>query len=138
LNKRLVRLVPSGFEIRVQSAIRLPDSEPEPDLTLARGDDLTFAQQHPEPAEIVLLVEVADSTLTRDRQDKGRIYARSAIAEYWIVNLVDRQVEVYTQPSGPVAAPSFGHRRDYRTGDALPVNLDGKTIGSITVTEILM
>src|SRR3954447_3325827 len=80
LNKRLTRLDLAGWEVRIQSAITLPDSEPEPDVTLARGDDHTFANRHPLPAELGALIEVADSTLARDRQDKSRIYARANIA----------------------------------------------------------
>ncbi len=75
LDKRFHRMVPDGWEIRVQSAIQLTDSEPEPDLALARGDDSTFATRHPEAAELGATMEVADSSLARDRQDKGRIYA---------------------------------------------------------------
>lgn len=137
LNKRLTRLGLPGWEIRVQSAVRLDDSEPEPDITVARGDDNTFATRHPEPGEVGMLVEVSDSTLTRDRQDKGRIYARAALPIYWIVNLVDRQIEVYTNPTGAGAAASYSQRNDFHAGDAVPVILDGVTVGHIATSEIL-
>lgn len=136
LTKRTVRIAP-GWEVRIQSAITLPDSEPEPDVTLARGDDSTFAHRHPAPGEIGMVIEVADSSLDRDRDDKGCIYARAGVAVYWIVNLVDRQIEVYTQPSGPADAPGYGQRQDYHIGDSAPVVLDGQQVALLSVAEIL-
>lgn len=137
LNKRLTRLNLVGWEVRVQSAITLPDSEPEPDLAVARGDDHTFANRHPSPAELGALIEVADATLARDRQDKGRIYARSQVAVYWIVNLVESQIEVYTNPSGSGAAATYGTRTDFRAGDSVPLVLDGLEMARIAVNDIL-
>ncbi len=86
--------------IGVQGPIRIPesDSEPEPDLVwLARRD---FSGRHPEPHEVKLLVEVADTSLEADRTEKLSIYAEANIREYWIVNLVDKQIEIYRDPSG--------------------------------------
>ncbi|MBL8793895.1 MAG: Uma2 family endonuclease [Planctomycetia bacterium] len=137
LNKRLTRLNLVGWEVRVRSAITLPDSEPEPDLTVARGDDHTFANRHPGPPELGTLIEVADTTLARDRHDKGRIYARSQVAVYWIVNLVESQIEVYTNPSGSGAAAAYGTRTDFRAGDSVPLVLDGLAIARIAVDDVL-
>lgn len=86
--------------IRVQQPIRIPsnDSEPEPDLVWAvRRDYLKF---HPEPHEILLVVEVAESSLAVDRGSKLGIYAEAGIPEYWLVNLIDEQIEVYRNPVG--------------------------------------
>jgi Uma2 family endonuclease len=82
----------------VQDPIKLADSEPEPDFTVLtlRADD--YASGKPESDDIYLVVEVADSSLDYDRDDKGPIYAENGIAEYWIVNLIDRCVEVYRDP----------------------------------------
>jgi Uma2 family endonuclease len=137
LNKRLTRLNLVEWEVRIQSAITLPDSEPEPDVTLARGDDHTFANRHPFPAELGALIEVADSTLARDRQDKRRIYARADVPVYWIVNLVESQIEVYTNSSGTDAAATYGTRIDYRSGDLVPLVLDGVEVARIAVNDIL-
>jgi Uma2 family endonuclease len=137
LDKRFHRAVPAGWEVRVQSAIQLPDSEPEPDIAVARGDDFTFATRHPEAAELGATIEVADTSLARDRQDKGRIYARARIPVYWIVNLPDRQIEVYTNPSGSESTAAYGQRQDYRAGDVVPIILDGVAVGQIAVSEIL-
>ena len=137
LGKRFHRLVPEGWETRVQSAIRLDDSEPEPDLAVARGDDHTFATRHPEAADVGMVVEVSDSSLSRDRLDKARIYSRAGIAVYWIVNLPDQWIEVYSDPTGSGASATYAQRRDYRPGDAAPMTLDGVEVGRIAVSEIL-
>ncbi len=137
LNKRTTRLNLVGWEVRVQSAITLPDSEPEPDIGLARGDDRTFASRHPSPAELGAVMEVSDSTLLRDRQDKGRIYARAKVPVYWIVNLVDAQIEVYTNPGGTDSQPEYATRTDYQAGDSVPLVLDGVQVARIAVDDIL-
>lgn len=121
--KRWLRLLPAGWDLRVQSAITLAESEPEPDFAIVRGDETAYLTRHPTATDLGLVIEVSDSTLPGDRDDKGRIYARAGIACYWIVNLVDRQVEVYTSPSGPVPDPRYGQRADYRPGDSVPLVL---------------
>jgi hypothetical protein len=84
-----------------------------------------------------MLIEVSDSTLAGDRADKGRIYARANIPIYWIVNLVDRLIEIYTSPSGPIADPTYAQRQDYRPGDSVPLILDGITVTTIAVSDLL-
>lgn len=86
--------------ISVQGAIRIPvnDSEPEPDLIWADRRD--YSKRHPEPHEVLLLVEVAESSLEVDRGIKLGVYAEAGIADYWIVNLIDEQIEVYRKPVG--------------------------------------
>jgi Uma2 family endonuclease len=135
--RALHRCLPAGWSVRVQSAVTLSDSEPEPDLAVVRGDERTYAQRHPGSADIGLVVEVSDSTLLGERADKGRIYARAGIACYWIVNLNDRQVEVYTAPSGPAASMGFAQRVDYRPGSTVPLVLDGTLAGNIPVQDLL-
>jgi Uma2 family endonuclease len=83
------------------------------------------------------VIEVADSTLDADRIDKGRIYAEAGIEYYWIINLVDRQIEVYTLPSAATAPPSFARRQDYRIGDDVPLLLDAAVVGNIPVRDLL-
>lgn len=135
--KRITRLLPPGWEVRVQAAVTLTGSEPEPDIAAVRQDPRDYAAHHSGPAEIGVLVEVADSSLDRDRNEKATIYARADIPYYWIINLIDHQVEVYSAPSGPAAAPAYAMRQDYGPGDAVPVVLDGVVIGSIPVQELL-
>jgi Uma2 family endonuclease len=136
-NRVFIKILPVGWDLRIQCALTLPDSEPEPDISVVRGDDANYEHRHPGPADVGLIVEMSDSTLTCDRLDKGRIYARANIVCYWIVNLVNRQIEVYTQPSGPVAAPAYAHQSTYRPGDSVPLVLDGVTVASIPVDDIL-
>ena len=95
----------SSILLRVQMPISTIDSEPEPDLAIVLGPIRRYAQHHPMPEDILLVIEVAETSLARDRQ-KCRLYARGNVKEYWIVNLVDRQIEVYSQPSGPSIAPT--------------------------------
>jgi Uma2 family endonuclease len=135
--ERLSNVLPVGWRIPVQSAITLPDSEPEPDIAVVRGNARTYVAHHPTPADIGLVVEASDSTLAGDRTDKGRIFARAGIVCYWIVNLLDRQVEVYTQPSGPSAAPAYGQQVTYRAGDSVPFQLDGVLVAAIPVNDLL-
>src|SRR5262249_26845898 len=129
--------LPSGWRVRVQSAITTGDSEPEPDLTVVPGPASRYFDHHPTPSEIAVLMEVADSTLTRDRQDKGRLYARAGIGCYWIINLVDRQIEVYTDPTGPVTNSGYRQSRVFGINDAVPLVLGGQEVAQIPVRDLL-
>lgn len=129
--------LPAGWRIRGQCSVTLAESEPEPDLAVVRGDARTYTRRHPGPADIGLVVEVADSSLDGDRADKGRIYARDGLPVYWIINLVERQVEVYTMPSGPTTAPAYAQRTDSRVGDTVPFVLAGTTVAAFPVAELL-
>ncbi len=88
-----------GFWVRTQAPLKLePTSEPEPDIAIVAGTPDDYLDEHPSAA--VLVVEVADTSLAYDRTEKARVYARGNIPEYWIVNLLERQVEVYRKPQG--------------------------------------
>jgi Uma2 family endonuclease len=95
----LVRLLGTDVAIRVQAPIILDDwSEPEPDLVLCQPDPDDYTREHPHASQVLLIIEVADTSLTYDRSEKATAYAASGIPEYWIVNLPERQVEVWTAP----------------------------------------
>jgi Uma2 family endonuclease len=98
LNRWFNRIVGDRFLVSVQDAVKLRDSRPAPDFTLLLAVDDYYRSRTPEPADIRLLVEVADSTLALDRLVKLPLYAENGIAETWIVNLVDDWLEVYRQP----------------------------------------
>ncbi len=136
-SKRLGRRLPAGWDLRVQSAVTTGDSEPEPDLAVVRGDEAAYLHRHPGPADIGLLIEVSDSTLSQDRQVKGRLYARAAVPQYWIVNLVDRWIEAYSDPDPSAASPQYRARTDYRPGDMIPLILDGQVVVSLAVADLL-
>jgi len=133
----MLRLVPAGWDLRIQSAIELLDSQPEPDFALVRGSATDYENRHPAPTDIGKLIEVADSPLLRDQRDKTRIYARANIPVYWIINLVDRRVEVYSQPSGPIPQPAYASFQIYQPGDNVPIILDGNSVGSVAVTDLV-
>lgn len=131
------RLLSAGWIYRGQDPIRLDDSEPEPDGAVVRGDASSYTTRHPLPAEVALVIEVADSTLTRDREWKRRIYARNGIPVYWIVNLVDRVLEVYTDPSGPGLTPDYGTTRMLGMSDRVDLVVGGAVVGAVAVVELL-
>jgi Uma2 family endonuclease len=133
----LRKLLPSGWCTRVQSALTLGKSEPEPDLVIARGDKRTYLGRHPGGADIGLVIEVSNTSLDSDRDDKIPMYARDGIPVYWIVNLVDRQVEVYEQPTGASPSPTYGSQRIYKPGDSIPVSLAGVNAGAVAVVDLL-
>jgi Uma2 family endonuclease len=84
-----------------------------------------------------LVVEVADATLSQDRASKKRLYASARIPVYWIVNLLENQIEVYTDPSGPADEPDYRQRQDYGPADTLPVVIEGRELGRVAVRELL-
>jgi Uma2 family endonuclease len=133
----LVRLLPGAWIFRSEQPITLADSEPQPDAVLARGDRTTYRSRHPGPADIGLVVEVSDTSLFVDRNDMGRIYARANLPVYWIINVIDRQVEVYTDPRPADPVPAYATRIDYRSGDAVPLVLDGQAVAHIPVADLL-
>jgi Uma2 family endonuclease len=133
----LLRAIPAGWDLRVQSAVALPDSQPEPDFAVVRGSARDYRSRQPAAADTALVVEVADSSLPRDQRDKTRIYARGGIPCYWIINLVDLRVEVYTNPSGPTTVPAYGTFQTFQHGDAVPLILDGVTVASVPVGDLL-
>ena len=97
-----------GWLVRSQGPIALTDdSEPEPDVTAIRGGRRDFRDEH--PSRPALVVEVAESSLALDREHKGSLYAHAGVADYWILNLVDRVLEVYREPREDAAA-RFGWR----------------------------
>jgi Uma2 family endonuclease len=87
-------------------------------------------------ADIGLVIEISAATLAEDRTDMGRVYATGGIPYYWIVNLIDTQVEVYTDPDP--AAGRYGNRVDFLPGQDVPVIIDGQEVGRIAVLDLLL
>jgi len=137
LVKEALAKLPAGWMLRVQQTVVLADSQPEPDFAVVRGNTRSFVARHPTAADVGLLIEVADSSLLRDQRDKTRIYARGGIPVYWIINLVDRRVEVYMQPSGPTAVPAYGTFQTFQPGDSVPLVLDGATVAAVPAADLL-
>ena len=107
--------LPPGWVVRAQMPVALDDeSEPEPDVAVVPGERADYRADH--PARPALVVEVAESSLAFDREDKGSLYARGGVHDYWIVNLVERVLEVYRDP-GPDPTAPYGWR--YRAVERL-------------------
>jgi Uma2 family endonuclease len=136
INRLLARLLSDEWSLRVQLAIRLRRSVPEPDFTIARGPEERYARRRPGPRDILLLIEVAESSLLEDRTTQATIYADARIPEYWIVNVVHNQVEVYTEPRGG-QAPAYRQRHDYGPDEELPLVLNGQEIARLRVRDLL-
>lgn len=98
LNRCLSRGVGDRAIVSVQNPIRFPDSEPEPDVALLRPREDFYESGKPRPADVLLIIEVADTTVDYDRDEKRPLYAEAGVPEYWIVNLIDDAVEVHRQP----------------------------------------
>jgi hypothetical protein len=137
LRKFVERMLPAGWFLDSQEPLTFDTSEPEPDAAVIRGDLDTFAERHPNPEEVALVVEVAESSLAHDQGPKKRIYARSGIVVYWIVNLIERRIEVYTDPTGPAEEPDYRQRQDYSPTDSVPLVIDGREVGRLSVQDLL-
>jgi Uma2 family endonuclease len=132
--KALESLWPQGWTWRLEQPVRIPEyDEPEPDVTIVRGSDDVYEHRIPDADDVGLLIEVSLTTLDRDRNEKLPAYASGRIPVCWIINLVDRQIEVYTGP----APGSFSTRADFKPGEAVPVVIDGKLLGQVAVDAIL-
>jgi len=129
----LARLVLLGWFINAQEPITLADSEPEPDIAVVRGERREYAGHHPSAQDTTLVIEVADTSLSRDRGLKKRMYAAAGIPTYWIINLVEQQIEVYTDPSGA----DYFQRQDYGLSAEVPVIIGGQEVGHLIVREVM-
>lgn len=110
LVRELDRLVGDRAVVRGQEPIILPaDSEPEPDVVIAKGQPDDYLSNHPYPKDILLVIEVSDSTLEYDQTAKLFLYAEDQIQDYWIANLVANQLERYSQPYQDTQG-NFGYR----------------------------
>jgi Uma2 family endonuclease len=133
LAELLLTRLGSAFSVPTQLPIQLADgTEPEPDLvvTLPRSQR---GRGHPTADQVFLVVEIAESSLKTDRTDKLAIYARAELSDYWIVNLIDKQIEVHTDPSGN----GYQTIDVYRAGDSIPLMIDGKSFAPLLVDEVL-
>lgn len=100
--------------IQVQDPIKLIASEPEPDIVLAKNDENGYADRKPNPQDILLIVEVSDSTLIYDRNVKGKLYSNAVILQYLIVNVLNNTIEDYRQPS----EDGWHSKQTYKIGDS--------------------
>jgi len=128
-------IISGDWYVDTQEPITLIDSEPEPDVVIVRGNTRNYLDRHPGAEDITLVIEVSDTTLERDRTSKKRLYGRAGIPVYWIINLPEQQIEVY---SGPVIEEAtYQHRQDYALSDKVPVAIAGQIIGHLSVSDLL-
>jgi Uma2 family endonuclease len=131
-------VLPAGWHVRIEKPIRVTDrdSEPEPDVSVARVKTADYRRRHPDPTEVGLVVEVGDSSVEDDRA-MAMTYGGGSIPVYWLVNLRDGQLEVYTEPSGQ--PPPVGYRRCvvFHPGQDAAVYLDGREVARIAVADLL-
>ena len=132
----LSAVVPEGWHVAKGDPFRTGDSVPEPDVFVLRGTIRDYMRKTPEPSDLALVVEVANTTLARDRGRKRRIYARAGIASYWLENLRENRLELYTEPSGPVPKPSYRSVQTFGLDDSVPVVIAGREVGRILVRDI--
>jgi Uma2 family endonuclease len=141
LQRVLSRVIPAGWFVSMQNPLTTKSSEPEPDAKVVKGDPRMYLKRKPGPKKVPLAIEVADKSLKRDRGVKKRTYAAAKIPTYWIINLVDRCVEVYTEPTGPASSqnpdPDYRKFQRFGPGDSVPVILGGREVGRIAVDELL-
>lgn len=133
----LEAVVPAGWYVDAQEPITLNDSEPEPDVMIVRGETRDYRDRHPGPEDLALIVEVADTTLERDRGVKRMVYARAGIPVYWIINLLERVLEVYEEPSGSGDDAGYQRHCYYGSADSTAIVIDGSDVGRVAVRDLL-
>jgi Uma2 family endonuclease len=132
----LAGITPTGWYVDDQEPITTKDSEPEPDVVIVQGNRRDYIDRHPYADEVTLVVEVADTTLQRDRTSKKRLYARAGIAIYWIINLQERKIEVYTKPLSNAEVPDYQNQQDFFSNDTIPVIINNQIIADIPVQTL--
>ena len=120
LNRFFVRAVGEMAVVSVQNALSFSDSYPEPDLAILKPSPDDYGSRKAGPADALLIIEVADSSLAFDRNVKGPLYASEGVPEYWIVNLIDRCLEVGRRPQPDGV---YGERRILRPGETADIAL---------------
>jgi Uma2 family endonuclease len=138
LTRALTGLAGQGWHVRCQQPIADGNSEPQPDVTVVRGEDSDFTDRHPGSGEIGLVVEAADSSWATDRKIKVPIYAAAGVPEYWIVHVAKRQVEVLRDPYPCKGRKPAGYRQSsvMLARGKLALVLDGAEVGRIALAEV--
>jgi len=134
LSRIFQRLLPEGwYSLQEQPVVVADDSMPEPDLSIVRGSISDYLKGRPTPGDVAILIEVSDSSLAIDSRVVLRSYAAAGIPIYWIVNLPDRRIEVFSVPGGS----EYREHRVYGPDDEVPLTLDGLEVGRIAVRDVL-
>ena len=140
LIKRLQRLLlipcdSAGWHVQIQLPVTLNNiNAPEPDLAVERGTEEDYADRHPGPADLPLVIEVADSSLSTDRSTKQRLYATAGVAQYWLINLPESQVEVHKEPDS--ATGKYADQTILKQGQTVSWNLSPAQRLDISVADL--
>jgi Uma2 family endonuclease len=137
VRKALEHALPPGLHVQTQEPVTLATSEPEPDAAIVRGGLRDYPDRHPGASDVILVVEVADASLERDRTLKSRVYAEAGIPAYWIVNLLERRLEVHGDPSGPSESPGYRTHQVLGPEEHVPLVIDGEELARIVVADLL-
>ena len=135
--KILDRLLPPGYFATREDPLRIREyDEPEPDISIIRGQSRDYAIQ-PDSTRVALVVEVSDATLAYDRGEKLLAYAIGEIPGYWIVNLLAGQLEVYTEPSGALDPVGYRRCQVLKPTEQLDLAIGGRILGRIAIADLL-
>jgi Uma2 family endonuclease len=137
INMVLGPRLPPGWYIRVQNVIMTEDSAPEPDLAIVRGMPKDYRDQHPRPQDVGLIVEVADTSIAKDRE-KRHLYARAGITTYWLVNLLDRRLEVFSSPKTAGAESDYEQQQVLGTRQKVPLKIPGRREIKLSVVDLFV
>ncbi len=134
--RALSRILAPGWHVAKEDPIVASDlSKPEPDLSVVRGDVDDYDDRDVTASDLAQVVEIAQRSLTDDRTVMARVYAASGIPVYWIINLIDDQVEVYSDPDQN--SGQYNAHVDYKPGENVPVIIEGREITRIAVADLL-
>src|SRR5262249_35568479 len=128
-----------GYFISMSNPVTIEDrdGEPEPDVTVLRGNPRDYAGRQHTPADAALLIEVAQTSYDYDRYDNWVTYAAARVPVYWILDLNHRRLEVHTEPTGEGEAAVYARTEFYGPDDEVPLILDGREIARFPVREVL-
>jgi Uma2 family endonuclease len=133
----LAPFVPAGWHVEAQESVTVLGSEFEPDVVIVLGIARDYVDENPRAADLALVIEISDSSLARDQGFKKTIYARAGVPVYWILNLVEGRVEVYTDPDGAADKPDYRQRREFGAADEVPLVIGDQEVARISVRELL-
>lgn len=130
LTRTLVLHLGESAWVRIQNPVTIGcHSEPEPDVVVARARPGGYSDAHPGPEDVLLLIEVADTSVPFDRGIKLPLYARAGIPEFWLVDLTRDAIEVYREPEGD----GYAHRESVTAGSLGPLTVPGLELSVATV-----
>ncbi len=140
IGSMLRKALPEEWHFRTQSNLVLvaAESHLEPDFSILRGNSHKYHLWYPDAGDCGLVVEVADETLPVDRELSMSLYAQAQIPEYWVVNLMEMQIESYTQPTVMMGQIRYEKRTDYSSESTIPLRLEGQEISQLSVGEVLL